>query len=182
MSIGGMSVSPDGHKLAYSTDNTGFRQYTLHIRDLQTGADLPDTAERVGSLVWAADSHTLFYTTEDEVTKRQDHLFRHRLGDPVEEDAVVYEERDERFNLGVGKTRDGKYLLMEAGSHTTNECSYLPADTPGGVFLRNRPPRRRARVLRRSPGRPVLHPHQRHRKKLPRRHSPGEWRRPGGVD
>ncbi len=135
MAIGGMSVSPDGHLLAYSTDNTGFRQYTLHVRDLRTGEDLPDTAERVGSLVWAADSHTLFYTTEDEVTKRHDHLFRHRLGDPVEEDAVLYEERDERFNLGVGKSRDGKYLLMEAGSHTTNECSYLLADTPGGEFL-----------------------------------------------
>src|SRR5216683_1201298 len=135
MAVGGMSVSPDGHLLAYSTDNTGFRQYTLHIRDLRTGADLPDTAERVGSLVWAADSRTLFYTTEDEVTKRHDHLFRHRLGDPVGEDAVLYEEKDERFNLGVGKTRDGKYLLMESGSHTTNECSYLSAETPGGVFL-----------------------------------------------
>ncbi|WP_348266309.1 S9 family peptidase [Edaphobacter paludis] len=135
MSVGGMSVSPDGSKLAYSTDNTGFRQYTLHIRDLKTGTDLPDTAERVGSLVWAADSHTLFYTTEDEVTKRQDKLHRHRLGDDAADDALVYEERDERFNLGVGKTRDGKYLLMEAGSHTTNECSYLSADTPGGVFL-----------------------------------------------
>ena len=135
MSIGGMSVSPDGHLLAYSTDNTGFRQYTLHVRDLRTGQDLSDTAERVGSLVWAADSHTLFYTTEDEITKRHDHLFRHRLGDPVEEDAVLCEERDERFNLGVGKSRDGKYLLMESGSHTTNECSYLAADTPGGEFL-----------------------------------------------
>ena len=135
MAVGGMSVSPDGHLLAYSTDNTGFRQYTLHIRDLRTGADLPDTAERVGSLVWAADSQTLFYTTEDEVTKRHDHLFRHRLGDPIAEDAVLYEEKDERFNLGVGKTRDGKYLLMESGSHTTNECSYLSAETPGGVFL-----------------------------------------------
>jgi oligopeptidase B len=135
MAVGGMSVSPDGHLLAYSTDNTGFRQYTLHIRDLRTGADLPDTAQRVGSLVWAADSRTLFYTTEDEVTKRHDHLFRHRLGDPVGEDAVLYEEKDERFNLGVGKTRDGKYLLMESGSHTTNECSYLSAEAPGGVFL-----------------------------------------------
>lgn len=135
MAVGGMSVSPDGEKLAYSTDNTGFRQYTLHIRNLTTGAEYPDTAERVGSLVWAEDSHTLFYTTEDEVTKRHDKLFRHRLGDSTSEDALVYEERDERFNLGVGKTRDGKYLLMEAGSHTTNECSYLPADTPGGVFL-----------------------------------------------
>jgi len=135
MAVGGMSVSPDGEKLAYSTDNTGFRQYTLHIRNLANGEELPDTAERVGSLAWAEDSHTLFYTTEDEVTKRQDKLFRHRLGDAAIYDALICEEKDERFNLGVGKTRDGKYLMMEAGSHTTNECSYLPADTPGGVFL-----------------------------------------------
>src|SRR6185437_5990379 len=114
MSVGGMSVSPDGLKLAYSTDNTGFRQYTLHLRDLKTGTDLADTAERVGSLAWAADSHTLFYTTEDEVTKRQDKLHRHGLGDAPEDDALIYEEKDERFNLGVGRTRDGRYLLMEA--------------------------------------------------------------------
>jgi oligopeptidase B len=135
MAVGTMVVSPDGEKLAYSTDNTGFRQYTLHIRNLTTGAEYPDTAERVGSIAWAADSHTLFYTTEDEITKRQDKLFRHRLGDANREDALIYEERDERFNIGVGKTRDGQYLLLESGSHTTNECSYLPADTPGGVFL-----------------------------------------------
>ncbi|HEX4576640.1 MAG TPA: S9 family peptidase [Edaphobacter sp.] len=135
MAVGGMTVSPDGFKLAYSTDNTGFRQYTLHVRDLKTGEDLPDTAERVGSIAWAADSTTLFYTTEDAVTKRHDHLWRHRLGDPTAEDAAIFEERDERFNLGVGKTRDGKFLLMESGSHTTNECSYLDAETPGGVFL-----------------------------------------------
>jgi oligopeptidase B len=135
MAVGGMVVSPSGDTLAYSTDNTGFRQYTLHIRDLKTGSDLADTAERVGSMAWASDSHTLFYTTEDEVTKRQDKLFRHRLGDPAADDALLFEEKDERFNVGVGKTRDGRYLLMEVGSHTTNEYSYLPADTPGGVFL-----------------------------------------------
>ncbi|GGA60394.1 oligopeptidase B [Edaphobacter acidisoli] len=135
MSLGALTVSPDGTKLAYSTDNTGFRQYTLHIRDLNTGNDLPDTAERTGSIAWAADSHTLFYTTEDEVTKRQDKLFRHRLGDAAIDDALIYEESDERFNIGIGKTRDGKYLLLEAGSHTTTEYSYLDATTPGGVFL-----------------------------------------------
>jgi oligopeptidase B len=134
MSVGGMSVSPDGFKLAYSTDNTGFRQYTLHIRDLKTGKDLSDTAQRVGSMAWAANSTTLFYTTEDEVTKRHDHLFRHRLGDATAIDVVVYEEKDERFNLGVGKTRDGKYLLMEVGSHTTSECRFLAADSPEGEF------------------------------------------------
>ncbi len=134
MAVGAMTVSPDGSRLAYSTDNTGFRQYTLHVRDLKSGTDLFDTAERVGSVAWAADSTTLFYTTEDEVTKRQDHLFRHRLGDAVARDVVVHEEKDERFNLGVGKTRDGKYLLMEAGSHTTNECRFLSAQTPEGEF------------------------------------------------
>jgi oligopeptidase B len=134
MSIGSLSVTPDGGTLAYSTDNTGFRQYTLHVRDLKTGKDLSDTAERVGSMVWAADSKTLFYTTEDELTKRHDHLFRHRLGETAAQDGVVYHETDERFNLGVGKTRDGKYLLMEAGSHTTSECRFLSADTPEGEF------------------------------------------------
>jgi oligopeptidase B len=134
MSLGGMSVSPSGMLLAYSTDNTGFRQYTLHLRDLTTGKDLADTAERTGSFAWASDSVTLFYTTEDEVTKRHNHLYRHRLGDAQALDVLVHDEMDERFNLGVGKTRDGKYLVMEAGSHTTNECRFLSADEPTGEF------------------------------------------------
>jgi oligopeptidase B len=134
MAVGAMSVSPDGYKLAYSTDNTGFRQYTLHIRDLHTGADLPDTAERTGSLTWAADSQTLFYTTEDAVTKRHDRLYRHRIGDSATEDFLVLEEKDERFNLAIGKARDRKYLLLEAGSHTATECRFLEADSPMGEF------------------------------------------------
>ncbi len=128
MALGGMSVSPDTRLLAYSTDNTGFRQYALHIRDLTTGQDLPDTAERTGSFVWAADSRTLFYTTEDEQTKRHDKLFRHTLGAAV--DTLVMEEVDERFNLGVGRTRDRLYLLIESGSHTTSEYRFLPAGDP----------------------------------------------------
>jgi oligopeptidase B len=134
MAVGTMTVSPDGVKLAYSTDNTGFRQYTLHVRDLKSGEDLSDTAERVGTIAWAADSTTLFYTTEDEITKRHDHLFRHRLGDAVTQDVIVYEEKDERFNLGVDKTRDCKYLLIESGSHTTSEWQFLSAHTPEGEF------------------------------------------------
>jgi oligopeptidase B len=134
MAVGGMAVTPSGTLLAYTTDNTGFRQYTLHIRDLTTGTDLPDTALRVGSIVWAADSKTLYYTTEDEVTKRHDHLFRHSLGTDTATDTVLFTERDERFNLGVGKTRDGHYILLEIGSHTTNEYHLLPADTPEAAF------------------------------------------------
>jgi len=134
MAVGGMAVTPSGTLLAYTTDNTGFRQYTLHIRDLATGEDLPDTALRVGSIVWAADSNTLFYTTEDEVTKRHDHLFRHTLGAPAEQDTLVFHEPDERFNVGIGRTRDGRYLMIESGSHTTNEYHLLPADTPEAEF------------------------------------------------
>jgi oligopeptidase B len=134
MSVGAMAVTPSGALLAYTTDNTGFRQYTLHIRDLTTGLDLPDTTERVGSIVWAADSKTLFYTTEDETTKRHDHLFRHILGAPTSEDTVILHEEDERFNIGVGKTRDSKYLMVEIGSHTTNECLILSAETPTESF------------------------------------------------
>jgi oligopeptidase B len=130
MDVGAMAISPDGNLLAYTTDPTGFRQYTLHLRDLRTLADLPDTAERVGSLAWAADSRTLFYSTEDETTKRQDRIFRHTLGAPVADDTQVFHEEDERFNAGIGRTRDGLYLMIESGSHTTNEVHFLPADDP----------------------------------------------------
>src|SRR3981081_1555703 len=134
MAVGGITVSPDGFMLAYSTDNTGFRQYTLHVRDLRTGKDLPDTAERVGSIAWAADSKTLFYTTEDEGTKGDGRVLRPRRGESGAECVVVYEEKDERFNVGVDKTRDCKYLLIESGSHTTSEWRFLSAYTPEGDF------------------------------------------------
>jgi oligopeptidase B len=134
MDVGAMAISPDGNLLAYSTDSTGFRQYTLHIRDLRTGADLADTAERVGSLAWAADSRILFYSTEDETTKRQDRIFRHILGQLSVEDALIFGEQDARFNVGVSRTRDGLYLMIESGSHTANEVRFLPADEPNGDF------------------------------------------------
>ncbi|MCU1322954.1 MAG: Oligopeptidase [Acidobacteriaceae bacterium] len=134
MAVGGMSVSPDGRLMAYSTDNTGFRQYTLRFKDLTTGTDLLETVERSGSFAWSADSKTVFYTTEDEVTKRHNHLYRHTVGEATSSDALIFDEPDERFNLGVGKTRDGKYFLMEAGSHTTSECRFLSTAEPLGEF------------------------------------------------
>ena len=75
--IGATSITDDGRWLAYTTDTTGFRQYTLRIKDLETGETLPGEVERVGSVTWAADSRTLFYTVEDEEQKRQYQLWRH---------------------------------------------------------------------------------------------------------
>jgi oligopeptidase B len=132
LALGALTVSDDGNLLAYSTDTTGFRQYTLHIKDLRTGEVLADEAQRVGSVVWAAGNNILFYTVEDEATKRQFQLFRHTLGTPQAADALVYEEADERFNVGAGRTRDGKYLLLESASHTASEEQFLPADDPEG--------------------------------------------------
>ncbi len=132
-SIGATDVTGDGRWLAYTTDTTGFRQYTLHIKDLETGETLPDEVERVGSVVWAGDNRTLFYTVEDEGQKRQYQLWRHCVRQTTK-DVLVYQEDDERFNLGAGRTRDGKFLVMESASHTTTESWVLPASEPEGVF------------------------------------------------
>jgi oligopeptidase B len=131
--IGDTGISDDGRWLAYTTDLTGFRQYTLRAKDLETGETLPGEVERVGSVVWAADNKTLFYTVEDEQQKRQYQLYR-ADGQRLPEAVLVYQEDDERFNVGVGRTRDGRYLVFEAGSHTTTECRFLAADEPGGEF------------------------------------------------
>jgi oligopeptidase B len=132
--IGTTDITVDGRWLAYTTDTTGFRQYTLHIKDLASGETLPGEVERVGSVVWAADNRTVFYTVEDEEQKRQFQLWRHTLGSPHGDDVLVYQDDDERFNVGAGRTRDGKFILFESASHTTSECWALPSDTPLGEF------------------------------------------------
>src|SRR5271156_4336234 len=133
MSLGGFSVSDDGNLLAYSTDNTGFRQYTLAVKDLRTGKVLVDHAERVDSITWANDNKTIFYTIEDEVSKRSYRMYRHNVG-TAGPDTLLYEEPDERFDVGVGKTRSKAYLLMISSSHTTSEARYLSADNPMGEW------------------------------------------------
>jgi oligopeptidase B len=133
-SIGDTDITDDGRWLAYTSDTRGFRQYTLRIKDLETGETLAGEVERVGSAVWAADNRTLFYTVEDEQQKRQFQVWRHVLGSAHTEDVLVYQDDDERFNLGAGRTRDGKYIVVESASHTTSEARVLQADEPAGNF------------------------------------------------
>ena len=129
MSVAAYSVSNDGNLLAFSTDNTGFRQYVLAVKDLRTGKQLPDHAERVGSLVWANDNKTIFYTVEDAVTKRQYRLYSHTVGATGPDD-LIYEEKDERFDVYLDKTRSKAYIFLICASHTTSEVRYLSADQP----------------------------------------------------
>jgi oligopeptidase B len=133
MSVAAFAVSPDGNLLAYSYDNTGFRQFTLAVKDLRTGQTLADHAERVGSVEWANDNKTIFYTQEDAVSKRQYRLYRHTAG-AAETDPVVYEEKDERFDVYASKTRSDAYIFMICASHTTSEARYISADDPTAEF------------------------------------------------
>lgn len=130
--LGDTDISDDGRYLAYTVDWTGFRQYELAIKDLVTGETSSYRVERVGSVAWAADNRTLLYTVEDEEQKRQYQLWRHRLGET--EDQLVWQEDDERFNLAVGRTRDGKYLVVESSSHTTSESRVVRANAPDGAL------------------------------------------------
>ena len=132
--IGAVDISDDGRWLAYTVDYTGFRQYSLYIKDLETGELLPGTVERVGSVVWAADNFHLFYTVEDAEQKRQYQFYRHMRGTPYAADVLVYQDDDERFNVGAGRTRDGKYIVMESASHTASEARVLLAAEPEGEF------------------------------------------------
>ena len=133
-SLGTVDVSDNSNLVAYTEDTVGFRQYRLHVKDLRTGKLLPDTAERVDSVAWAADNKTIFYTTEDAQTKRSDLLHRHVLGTDAAKDPVVYNEKDERYNVGTERTRDGRYLLYASFSHVTSEWRMLPADKPNGTW------------------------------------------------
>ncbi len=128
MALGLLQVSHDGNLLAYSTDSTGFRVYTLWVKDLRTGELLPERVPGVGSAAWSSDDRTLFYTTEDEA-KRQYRLYRHKLGAAGPDD-LVYEEADELFHVHVGETRSKRFLVLSVGSHTTSEIRFLPADRP----------------------------------------------------
>ncbi|HET7041889.1 MAG TPA: S9 family peptidase, partial [Gemmatimonadales bacterium] len=130
MAVGVMSVSDDDRLLLYSTDHTGFREYTLRVRDLSTGTDLPFEVPKVDSAAWAADSATILYAVED-AAKRPWRVHRHRLG--AADHPVVLEEADERFRLGLGRGRSRRRIYLAARSHTTSEWRWLDARRPDAV-------------------------------------------------
>jgi oligopeptidase B len=128
LGLNAFTVSDDGNWLAYSIDTTGYRQYTLSVKDLRTGKTSTEAIERTGSVVWATDNRTLFYTTEDAVSKRSDKFFRHVVGSPGSD--LMYEEKDELFDVGAGRSLDKKMIFLLSYAKTSREARYLPADTP----------------------------------------------------
>jgi oligopeptidase B len=131
LALGAYAVSDDGKRLAYTVDVTGFREYTLYVKDLVTGVLEPDRVERVASVAWSATDATFFYVTEDHA-KRPYRLWGHRLGAVA--DDLLYEETDELFRLGVTRSRSLAYLFLYSASHTTTEVRYLKAEEPGDAW------------------------------------------------
>ena len=132
--VGALGVSPDERLLAYAVDTVGRRQYDIRFRDLATGEDLADTIPSVTpNFVWANDNRTIFYTRQHETTLRSHQVCRHRLGEDVTQDELVFEETDDTFGCGVGKSRSKRYILIGTYQTLTTEYRVLDADDPEGT-------------------------------------------------
>jgi len=141
--VGGRSVSPDNKILVYGEDTLSRRIYTLRLKDLVSGNLLPDVIPNTGgNAVWASDNKTIFYTTKDS-TLRENKIWKHKVGTPVKQDQLVYEEKDETFGTGIYKTKSKKYLIIGSYSTLSQEYQYLDASKPDGTFTMFQPRRRK---------------------------------------
>lgn len=133
--VGSCRVSPNTRLLAYAVDTVGRREYTIRVRDLETGTELDDVIPDVtANVIWAADNRTLFYGRHDPTTLRAYQIYRHRLGTAPAADVLVFEETDETFNCGVGLSRSKQFLMIASFQTLTTEYRYLDASTPEGAF------------------------------------------------
>lgn len=131
----GFSISPNNRYLAFGVDTVSRRIYTIRIKDLETGAFLPDQLPQTTSYaVWANDNKTLFYTVKDKTTLRPYRIYKHVLGNPIEKDELIYEEKDDRFTCVASKVKSKEYLTIHSSSSTTDEYRILSADSPHNPF------------------------------------------------
>ena len=131
--LGGLNVSPDNALVAFSTDKVSRRQYTLQVKNLETGEILSDIIHNTtGGSVWANDNKTLFYTKKDPITLRSSTIFRHILGTDTSEDVAVYEEKDETFGTYVYKTKSHRFIVIGCYSTLSSEFRIISADDPYG--------------------------------------------------
>ncbi|HMT38033.1 MAG TPA: S9 family peptidase, partial [Thermomonas sp.] len=126
--VGGRDVSQDNRFLVYGDDTNGRRQYTLRVKDLATGKTLADAIPgTAGYAVWADDNKTFFYIENDPETLLSKRVRKHVLGTDPKADPVVYEEADDTFYMGIGRTRDDAYIVIALDSTVSNETRYAPA-------------------------------------------------------
>ncbi|MDC1354757.1 oligopeptidase B, partial [Polaribacter sp.] len=133
--LGGLNISENNKFAVFATDTVSRRQYTLRIKNLETGEIYKDVIENTtGGSVWANDNRTLFYTKKDPITLRSEKIFRHVLGTPASEDIEVYHEKEDTFGTYVSKTKSNKYIIIGSYSTLSSEAQFLEADNPTGTF------------------------------------------------
>jgi oligopeptidase B len=131
----GFSVSPDNKLLAFGVDNVSRREYTLYIKNLETGEILKDAVKNTeGDAVWAADNKTFFYTSKNPVTLLSEKIKKHSLGADATDDAVVYEEKDKSNYIGVSKSKSGKYIFIHSSATMSDEIRMIEAKDPEAEF------------------------------------------------
>ena len=134
-SVGGRTVSPNNALLAYSVDTVSRREYTMRFKDLITGELMADVIPATsGGATWANDNRTIFYSKKDPITLRSHRIYKHVLGTDPARDELVYEETDETFGCGIGKTKSNQYLMIVSYSTLSSEWRYLDADNPNGSW------------------------------------------------
>jgi len=134
--VGEREISQDNRILAYAEDDVGRRQYVIRFKNLDTGELYPDRIAGVSAnVVWADDNRTIFYVENDPETLLTVRVKKHVLGTPVAQDELVYEEKDDSFYMGVGRTRDDRFITIEVGSTVSSELRYTPAANPGAFTV-----------------------------------------------
>lgn len=133
--VNALAISESTHLLAYASDEVGRRIYTIHFKDLLTGELFGESIKAItGNMVWASDDQTLFYTQQDPKTLRSNRVYKHILGQKQSDDALVFEEKDEKFTLQVQKSKSRKYLFIASQSTISSEYRFLAADEPTGKW------------------------------------------------
>lgn len=128
-------VSPDNRLVAYAEDTVGRRQYTLKVKDLATGQLLSDTITNAEpNIVWAGDNRTILYVAKDPTTLRGYKVMAHVLGTPVAQDRLLYEEKDDTFQMGIGRTTDDRFICVFVQSTVSNEQRCAAAATAPASF------------------------------------------------
>ena len=131
--LGALNVSPDNKLVAFATDTVSRRQYTIQIKNLETGELLTDKIENTtGGSVWSNDNKTLFYTKKDPLTLRSSSIYRHILGTDASQDVIVFEEKDETYSTYVYKTKSHKFIVIGSSSTLSSEFRIISADKPYG--------------------------------------------------
>ena len=138
-SIGGMSISPDNKWLAFGVDTVSRRVYEVRFKNLKTGDILETSIENsTGSVAWANDNQTVFYTSKNETTLLGEKIWRHKLG-TENSDVMVYHETDETFYNGVYRSKSGKFIIIYHSSTLLTDYQILNASNPNGEFKRFTP-------------------------------------------